>query len=97
MEQLVSGLVDILTISETKLDSSFPVNQFLLSDYITLYHLNVTDKIGGLHVNSDIPSKPLNKFKLPNDIQAISIELNLCKRKRFIVLSTDLQDFDYLI
>ena len=53
------GLVDFLAVSETKLDSSFPTEQFNLSGLVTPYRKDLSAKSGGLlaYVNSNIPSK----------------------------------------
>ena len=72
-----------MCIAETKLDDSFPNNQFILVGYHLSYRPNITDKIGGLMVfiRSHIPSRKLNDFKIPPDIQIIPFEINLRKEK----------------
>ena len=40
------GLVDFLTVSETKLDSSFPIGQFNLPGFRTLYRKDLLGKSG---------------------------------------------------
>ena len=51
------------------------------------FRLDVTSRKGGLlvYVNNDIPCKYLRNFHLPNDIQAIPIEINLKQRKLLVV------------
>ena len=53
--------IDILLISETKLDSSFVVNQFLIVGFTPPYMLDRNANDGGimLYVREDIPSKLL--------------------------------------
>ena len=61
LESLTSGNIDIICISETKLDSSFPVMQFTREGYSKPYRRDNTDKSGGLliFVKEGIMSKPL--------------------------------------
>ena len=51
------------------------------------YRFDVSNRKGGLlvYVNKNISSKYLRSFHLPNDIQAIPIEVNLKKRKLLVV------------
>ena len=53
--------VDVLLISETKTDSSFPTGQFKIEGYAT-YRLDRNSNGGGilLYVREDIPSTFLN-------------------------------------
>ena len=82
---MVKKNVDILMISETKLDDSFPTAQFLLHGFNAPYRRDRNSKGGGilLHIREDIPSGLLNsRFK--TDIETISVEINLRKRKWFL-------------
>ena len=45
---LIQGKVDILIITETKLDDSFPVDQFIISGYSKPYRLDRNRNGGGL-------------------------------------------------
>ena len=61
-EQLVdilNGSIDILMISETKIDDTFPTSQFLIEGFSEPYRLDWTSNGGGmmLFVRSHIPSK----------------------------------------
>ena len=72
----IKGNVDVLVISETKLDESFPEGQFKIPGFA---HRN---EFGGgimVFVREDIPSKLISKEIL--DIEGIFIELNLRKKK----------------
>ena len=84
---LIDNNIDIFTIAETKLDSSFPDSQFLMPGMRKPFRLDVTSRKGGLlvFVNNDIPCKYLRNFHLPRDIQAIPIEINLKQRKLLVV------------
>ena len=39
---------DILMVSETKLDTTFPTNQFFIQGYSTVYRMDRNDKGGGI-------------------------------------------------
>ena len=45
---MIQDHIDILVIAETKLDASFPNNQFLIPGFKTPYRLDVSEKSGGL-------------------------------------------------
>ena len=55
----IKGNVDILLISETKLDNSFPAGQFLIDGYSVPYRLDRNIHGGGimLYIREDIPYK----------------------------------------
>ena len=74
---IVKNNVDILKISETKLDDSFPTSQFLLYDFSASYSLDRSSKSGEilLYDREDIPSRFLNS-KSKTGIESISVEIN---------------------
>ena len=83
LKKLIHGKVDILVITETKLDSSFPTNQFLIKGYSKPYRKD-RDRSGGgvlIYVRDDIPSKPLDRHHFPHDIEGIFLEINFRKTK----------------
>ena len=84
---LLKDNVGILTIAETKIDESFPTNQFLLDKFKKPYRLDKSKTSGGLlvYVLQDIPSKLLNNFNIPKDLQIIPFEITLKKRKWLII------------
>ena len=61
LAEILHKNVDILLISETKIDSSFPTAQFKIEGYTT-YRLDRNSNGGGilLYVREDIPSTLLN-------------------------------------
>ena len=83
LKLLSRGKVDILVITETKLDSTFPTSQFLIEGYSEPYHFDGNRNGGGvlIYVRDDIPHKLLTDHKLPHDIEGIFVELNLRKNK----------------
>ena len=60
-EELISqvkGTVDILMISGTKIDNSFPIASFLIDGFTQSYRIDWHSSVGGimLYVREDIPS-----------------------------------------
>ena len=70
---ILGNNVDVLSIAETKLDSSFPNAQFLLPDFHEPLRLDINHGSGGLlvYIKASLPPKILAKFKLPINIQII--------------------------
>ena len=71
--------VDILVLTETKIDSSFSNQQFYIERFCLPLRLDRNIHGGDIliYVREDIPSKALNKYVLPEDVAAVFIELNL--------------------
>ena len=74
-----SEYVDILMLSETKLDSNFPSIQFLINGFSVPHRLDRNSKGGGilLYVRDKIIVLPLNRYSLPSHIKILFFELNL--------------------
>ena len=85
--QKITGNVDILMISETKLDNSFPEGQFLIEGYSKPYRIDRNCHGGGimLYVRADIPSKLLSIESLP--MEGFYVEINLQKKKWLLCCS----------
>ena len=73
--------MDVLSITETKHDSSFPNAQFLLPGFHEPWRLDINHRSGGLlvYIKTSLLSKILAKFKLPFNIQIVPFEINLTK------------------
>ena len=58
LSALLKDKIEILIIAETKIDESFPTNQFLLENFKKPYRLDTSKTSGGLlvYVMQDIPS-----------------------------------------
>ena len=76
-------MFDILIITETQLDDTYPISQFHTDSYSMPYRLNRNRNGGGIiiYVREDIPSKVLRKYLFPNDIEGIFVEINFRKSK----------------
>ena len=83
LSSLTTGKIDILMISETKLDATFPSNKFFIQGYSTVYRLDRNDKGGGimLFVKDGIISFPLDRYFFQVGFEAFCIELNFRKKK----------------
>ena len=59
----VGNDLDILVVSETKIDDTFPESQFLIEGFSTSYRLDLTAKGGRilLYIKQNIPSKYIKK------------------------------------
>ena len=74
---------DIVLLSETKIDKSFPPNQFALEGYSNPFRRDRNKHGGGflLDVRNDIPCKEIKLHTLPDDIECIFIEIRLRNKK----------------
>ena len=81
---MVENNADILLISDTKLDDSFPSSQFKICGFSMPYRYDRNSMGGGLllYIRHDIPTKLL-KHDFGTNIENLSVETNLRKRKWF--------------
>ena len=75
--------MDILIISETKIDESFTTSQFMIEGFSTPFREDRNSQGGGIliYVRDGIPCKRLNSDKLPGDVEGIFIELIINRNK----------------
>ena len=87
LKEIVLEYIDILVITETKLDNTFLNAQFLVPGFSKPFRLDRNRKGGGvmIYVRENIPSKLLTKHVLPSDIECIFLELNFRKCKWLLV------------
>ena len=83
LEEIIKDKIDIFLISETKLDSSFPSEQFVIKGHSTPFRLDRNQNGGGLlfYVREDIPCKILNKYTPEKPKENFFVEINLRSRK----------------
>ena len=83
LREVIGNYLDVLTIQETKLDTSFPTAQLLIDGYSEPYRLDRDCHGGGvlIYVREDIPSKLLNKHTFTKNVEGLFIEINLRKCK----------------
>ena len=84
LTDLIKNRVDILLISETKLDGTFPKPQFSIQGF-THFRLDRTANGGGVifYIRSDIPAKSLPL--LFGDIECIITDITISKKKWIIL------------
>ena len=78
----IGNNLDIVLISETKLDDTFPTAQFLLDRFRKPSRLDRCLKGGGLllFVRDDISSRLLTKYKTPANVEFIVTEISKSKK-----------------
>ena len=83
LKDTVLKYVDVLVLTETKLDDSFPKAQFLVDGFSEPYRYDRNRKGGGImiYIRENIPSKLLEKHNFSDDIEGLFVELNFRKVK----------------
>ena len=83
LKLIIQGKTDISVITETKKDSTFPLNHFAMQRYLKPYKFDRNRNGDGvlIYVREDIPSRELKIHNTPEDIESIFIEINLIKTK----------------
>ena len=87
LKDTVLKYIDILILTETKLDETFLTSQFLMDDFSKPYRFDRNKYGGGVMINirDTIPSKILEKHSCPNNIECLFIELNFRKCSGYFV------------
>ena len=82
LKETVTGYVDILLITESKLDNLFPTAQFQINGFSSPYRLDRNAHGGGilLYVREDIPSKLLKGTEFEGNLEAVFVKINLRKK-----------------
>ena len=89
LKSIISGMIDVMIIVESKLDDSFPTSQFLIDGHGIPFRRD-RNKFGGgilIYVREDIPCKLLDRHQLPDDIEGLFVELNF-RKSRLLLLGT---------
>ena len=86
LQEVIGNNIDVLLISETKLDASFPSSQFILDGFTPPYRLDRMQHAGGimLFIRAGIPSKLLKADTSISGIENLLIEINLRSKKWLI-------------
>ena len=82
---IIKNKVDIIMISETKVDDSYPINQFQIEGYSSPFQLDSDSHGGGImiYLPGYLPCKRIESFLLPNNVEVI--EMNICKTKWLVI------------
>ena len=83
------GNADILMVTETKIDESFLISQFIIPGFTSPYRFDRTKDGGGIlvYISENIPSKLLNILYIVSDIECLGIDVNLQKVKWLVISS----------
>ena len=87
LKTLVDNNVDILMISETKIDESFLAKQFQIESFSPPFRVD-RDRFGGgilLYVRQDLPCKELTYQNRPENMETIFLEVNFRKTKYILM------------
>ena len=82
LKDVITQTFDIFFVSETKIDASFPNNQFCIPGY-KMFRKDRNCYGGGLcfYINDNMFCKQLNEHDMPTDIEAIFLEIKIKTRK----------------
>ena len=82
LQQTVLNKTDILLLSETKIDDSFPNSQFFAEGF-KMYHKDRIKTGGGLllYVNENLPGKIINSYKFKKNFEIIVFEFSVSNKK----------------
>ena len=86
LQPMTEENIDILVISETKIDNSFPENQFSIDGYNLPYRQDRNQDVGGLLVyfRTGIPSRKLIT-NLPENVEGIFFDMNIRNKKWLLI------------
>ena len=87
LQFLLADSTDILMISDSKLDGTFPSSQSQIYGFRTPYRLDGNDRGGGilLFVRENLMTRLL-RHSFPHDIEILFTELNLAKVANLLLL-----------
>ena len=80
---LIANKIDVLLLSETKLDVMITLEQFLVSGFVKPSGLERNSKGGGimLFIRENVPFRLLKPGNLPSNSEGLFIEINLREKK----------------
>ena len=83
LKLIVKGNIDILIITESKLDDTFPINQFIIQGFAPPFRADSNKNGGGviIYVREDIPSREMTVHPTAINFEGIFFEINLKKSK----------------
>ena len=83
LKAMIIDNIDILVITETKIDESFPLSQFLIDGYNRPFRMDRTSDGGGIiiYVRQDIPCKQLKTHNTIGSMEGIFFEIRIRGKK----------------
>ena len=87
LKSLFKDKLDVLVVTETKINESYPTGQFRIEGFVFPFRLDRDNHGGGviIYVNEGIPCKEIPFHNRPSDMEGIIVELNL-KSKKWLLL-----------
>ena len=87
LKYLVKDKIDLLVVTETKLDESFPSTQFSIDGFSTPVRLDRTSQGGGIiiFIRENISHKGLEKISSDTDDECIFMEITLRNSKWLLI------------
>ena len=82
LKNIIKGNLDILVLTETKIDDSFPNQEFRIDGYTSI-RLDRDIHGGGVlvYVKEDIPYREIRYHTSTRDLEGVTLEINLRKSK----------------
>ena len=89
LSYMIGNKIDILMISESKLDDTFPTSQFVIDSFTEPFRLDCTRNGGGilLYVKNNITATLLTIYTLPENMEALFVEIVIGNFKWLICCS----------
>ena len=86
---IMQGNIDILVVTETKLDETFTNGCIAINGYCQPLRLDRNREGGGvlIYIREGVPHKKLQKHTLPSDVEALFVEINL-RNIKFLLIGT---------
>ena len=86
VQETIKNNFDIFLVCETKIDSSFPNQQFCIPEY-RIFRKDRNARGGRLlfYVNRDLNCKVLNKYPTRQDLEILVLELKLSKTNWLVI------------
>ena len=83
LKSVIASNIDVLVITESKLDESFPTNMFDIEGYVLPFRQDTNINSGGvlIYVKEGIPCRQLKTNGGIDNLNGIFLEINLRKRK----------------
>ena len=87
LKSLIKDNVDILMVSETKLNNTYPSGQFLIEGYSEPIRLDRNCHGGGIifYTRDDLPCDEIKTHNLPSDVEAIFLKMTIRKSNWLII------------
>ena len=87
LQSIIKDNLDFLMVTETKVDDTFPTEQFMIEGYSKPIRLDRTRHGGGLMilVRDDLPCHELKSHTFPSDVECTFLEMRIRQSKWLIV------------